>query len=207
MAYKKKTTYRKRSTRRNFKRKYGRKRVRKPNQYYFTRYLSQNQYGYLTANSLTDTGYGLRFTLSDVVNYTEFTALYDMYKINAIKLSFLPQVTQNISLTGVQNPAGYARLYSAIDRTDSSAPTTTNQIKEYASCKWTPLLKPHTRYIPKPAILDASGFSINTWVSCASPLTVFYGLKVAIEAMGSSVITTMSYSIDAKFYLSFKNVK
>jgi len=116
-------------------------------------------------------------------------------------------MTMNNSLTAVNNPNASSRFFSAIDYNDGTAPTSVDEIREYATAKFTPILKTHKRVIYKPKILDSSSFSISPWLTTASPGANYFGLKVAVEAMGSSGTTSMTYNIEAKFYMSFKNVK
>jgi len=175
--------------------------------YYFTRYMIGNQLGTVDINNINPTYFGFNFSLQDVAGYTEFTALYDMYKINAVKIVFLPQITQNISLGSINNPEANARFYTALDFNDATAPTSVDAIKEYKTCRYTPILRAHKRYIYKPKILDTNGFSINPWMSTTNTTANFYGIKGAVEPMFSTTTTDMSYTIECKFYLAFKNVK
>lgn len=163
-------------------------------------------FGSLAISNIADTLTGYNFSLSDLPNSSEFTNLFDMYKINAIKISFVPQVTENISSGSLNNPYASSRFFSCIDYNDSAAPTNIDAIRQYANCKYTPIHKVHTRYIYKPKILDTTGFTISPWISTASSSINYFGLKVGVEAMYSTTTTSMVYSVEAKFYMSFKNV-
>lgn len=202
--YRKKTYGRKRTYRKRFSRK---TRISKSGQrlYLFKRYTGA--YGQLTINNINPTFAGFNFSLNDLPNYTEFTSLYDMYKINCIKISFIPQMTENVSLGTINNPYANTRFFSVIDYNDATAPTTIDQLREYATCKMTPILKTHKRVIFKPKILDSSSYTLSPWISCDSPSNNYYGIKVGVEAMGSTSTTIMTYNIEAVFYMSFKNVK
>lgn len=173
--------------------------------YLFKRFTGA--YGQLVISSLTATYAGYEFALRDLPNYTEFTALYDMYKINAVKISFIPQMTQNVSLGAINNPEASTRFFSVIDYNDSAAPASVDELREYQSCKITPILRTHKRYIYKPKVLDSVLSSRNPWMATSNPSQPFFGLKVAVEPMFSSTTTVMNYNIEAKFYMSFKNVK
>lgn len=207
--YRKRRVYKRkrRGFKRSFRRKYRVGRSSNNKIYYYTRYMSGSALGVLAINNINDTFFGYNFSLNDVVNYTEFTALYDQYKINAIKITFLPQMTENVSLTTVNNAWANVRFYSAIDRNSATAPITVDQVREYKTCKYTPILKPHKRYIYKPKILDTNGFSISPWMATASATANYYGIIGAVEAMLSTGVTNMTYTIEAKFYLAFRNVK
>lgn len=199
-----KTYGRKRAYRKKFNR---RTRYSKSGQklYMFQRYTGG--LGTLAINNITPTLQAFNFSLNDLPNYTEFTALYDMYKINAIKITFIPQQDTNVSLSSVNNPFGNARFFSAIDYNDSTSPASVDELREYHTCKFTRLLKTHKRYIHKPKILDSSSYTLSPWIATSAPSTNYFGLKVAVEPMSSTVATTMNYSIEAKYYMTFKNVK
>lgn len=202
-SYRRRRVTRKRAYRRRFTKRY-RYSKRGQKLYLFKRHLD---YGELTLNNLLPTFAVYNFSLSDLPNSTEFTTLYDMYKINCVKITFLPQMTQNVSLGAVNNAYASTRFFSAIDYNDGNAPTSYDDIRQYQSCKVTPILRPHKRVIFKPKILDSNGFSIAPWMSTASPNANYFGLKVAVEPMDSSSTTSMIYTVEAKFYMSFKQVK
>lgn len=202
--YRKKRSYgRKRNYRQRFKRTY-RYSKRGQKLFLFKRFCD---YGELTISNATNTYASYNFSLVDLPSYTEFTSLYDMYKINAVKLTFLPQVTNSISSGAVNNPNASSRFFSVIDYNDGSAPTSIDELRQYHSCRMTPILRKHKRYIMKPKILDSNGFSISPWMSTASPSANYYGLKIAVEPMDSTSTTTMIYTVEAKIYMSFKQVK
>ena len=116
-------------------------------------------------------------------------------------------MTENVSLTSLNNALANARFFSAIDYTDATAPTTIDQLREYSTCKMTPILKTHKRVIYKPKILDSSSYTLSPWISCDSPSVNYFGLKIGVEPMGSTSVTSMDFSIEAVFYMSFKNVR
>lgn len=213
MPYYRRRTYRRRTYRRRtgLKRNY-RRRFRAP-----TRYNKRGQkiylfkrfadYGELTISNVTTTLIGYNFSLDDLPNSSEFTSLYDMYKINCVKLTFLPQQTQSISSGSINNPNASARFFSAIDYNDSNAPASIDELRNYQSCKVTPILRPHKRVIFKPKILVGGVMTSSPWLTTATPSANYFGLKVAVEPMDSTSTTTMMYTVEAKMYMSFKNVK
>lgn len=207
-----------------FKRTYRRKYTRRPKKSYRRRFRKRTTFNRRGQRKFLYTRYSAafgtlsilpgasslaayQFSLNDVPNYTEFTSLYDMYKINAVKVSFIPQQDANVSLSPVNNAIANARFFSAIDYNDATAPTTVDELREYKSAKWTTILRTHTRYIHKPKILDGSGYSISPWMATTSPSTNYYGLKVAVEDTQATITTGFIYKIECKFYMSFKQVK
>lgn len=211
MVYRRRRFTRKRRTNnRNYRRRFRRTRTTryKGGQKRFLYKRFTGVFGSLQLNNISETYAGYNFSLSDLPNYTEFTALYDMYKINRVKISFLPQQTISNSLSTVSNAAAYARFFSVIDTNDATAPTSIDQLREYESCKYTTIHRRHKRYF-KPRITDSGNVYTpgNPWIATSSPNVNYFGLKVAAEAIDSTVSTTMDYTIECKYYLSFRNVK
>lgn len=208
-AYRRKRTYTRRPRRNMNRRKYRGTRRNKMGQKVFMYKRYSGAFGSLVLNNITETYAGYNFSLSDLPSVADFTNLYDMYKINRVKVTFIPMQTQNVSLSSVNNAPGYVRFFSAIDYNDDTAPTSVNQIREYETCKWTTIYKPHVRYL-KPRINDsANNYTVpgNPWISCASPNINYFGLKVAVEAIDSTVATTMEMPVEVTYYISFKNVR
>lgn len=203
-----KRTYRKRTgLKRNYRRRYtARSRYSKKGQklYLFKRHVD---FGEFTVANNINTYTAYNFSLSDLPNSTEFTNLYDMYKINCVKIKFLPQQTQSISIGSINNPNASARFFSAIDYNDGAQPTSIDELRQYQTCKYTPILRQHKRVIFKPKILDTNGFSIAPWMSTASPNANYFGLKVAVEPIDSTSTLSMIYTVECTYYMSFKQVK
>lgn len=194
-----KTNYRKRFTRKSRYSKRGQK------LYLFKRHVD---YGEFTISNTINTYTGYNFSLNDLPSASEFTNLYDMYKINCVKITFLPQQTSSISIGTINNPNASSRFFSVIDYNDATAPTSIDELRQYQSCRMTPILRKHKRIIFKPKILDSNGFSISPWLSTASaPGANYLGLKIAVEPMDSTSTLSMIYTVEAKFYMSFKQVK
>lgn len=169
--------------------------------YQFKRFVDL---GIFAADSALDQFQAFSFELNNVPGFSEFTQMYDFYKINAVKISFIPTQTMSNSLSTVANNQN-ARFFSVIDYSDDAGPTTIDQLRQYSTCKYTSAFKTHTRYIYKPKHSISSYVESDQWCATSVPSTEWYGLKIGIEAMGSTVTTSMNYRIEAKYYLSFKN--
>jgi len=183
--------------------------------HYFTRY---HGLGLITGSNGASATYGqIHFKLSDVPGYGEFSNMYDFFKISAVQVSFIP--VSNVSL-GNSVPLGQQtgftnRIFTCFDYNDKTAPTSTNQVREYANCKWSPNNVIHKRFIyPKPIVTvdedgpgvgnyGAASFGKNPWISMANDSCEYYGIKFAIHHVSLSQSTDL-YEVEAKFYLAFK---
>lgn len=158
-------------------------------------------------NPATDQSYRLIFRLNAVTAYQDFTALYDMYKIRAVKVSFIP--IMNITTA---TESGFASLiYSTYDfngPTTSTAPSK-DQIREYQYCKWSPYGRIHKRYFFPRTVENPNGTKVGpqNWISTSASDVPYYGLLVNVSNIPSINIDEPIYKIEVKYYLSFKNTK
>jgi len=156
----------------------------------------------------TSTAQGFNFSLNDVPNSTDFTNLYDQYKICAVHMKFYPSQTQTMSLNAAESARADARFLSAIDLNDSTAPLTADEVRQYETCQVTGILEQHERFIKNPMYQNASGQNTNDWVATSAPALNWNGLKVYIEPNNATGLNnTLIYHVEAIFYLCFKNIK
>lgn len=201
--YRRKKYGRKKMYRRRYRRTY-RYNKRGQKLYLFKRFCN---YGELYLSSVNPIYGAFNFSLSDLPNASEFTSLYDMYKINCVKITFYPQQTVSNSINTAYNANASSRFFTVIDYNDSNSPTSLDELRQYQSCKITPVLRQHKRVIYKPKILDTNGFSISPWMSTATPNANYLGLKYAAEPTDATLGASMIYTVEAKLYMSFRNVK
>lgn len=209
MAWQKRTNRKRVSKRKISKRKMVVSRPQ-PRTYNFKRsfYVSN----WISSTSAADTTAGYSFTLAGLPNASEFTSLYDQYRINAVKLRLMPR--GNSSELNSATGGGICSLFSVIDYDDAAAPTGgVNQMVQYQSLKVTRSDKEHVRYF-KPrinvgAINSVAGGvqnKMNTrgWIDCDVSTTEHYGLKFVLERTPTG---TCIYDAIVTLYMAFKNVR
>lgn len=167
--------------------------------------------GPLTASTSAAVGLGLSFGLSDLVNYTEFTALFDRYRFLRVDLTIMPRDVISTSNTG-SGEACY--LYDCIDNDDSTTPTMNSMLEESN-------MQVHSGFLPFRRTLvptmnqqvTASGLSNisppKTWVDCATPGIAHFGYKIVVPqatlyGSGSSV---PSWYITAKYTIELAHAR
>lgn len=137
------------------------------------------------------------FSLSNLPNYAQYQAMFDRYRIHAVKVSFIPR--SNITDTIRQYDQ---RIMTAVDVLGGDAPSTLGEIRDYQSCKVSPGNVMHVRYF-KPRY---SGSIVAPWLSTNdSPAAVYRGLHYGIEETLTS--STRLYSVEAVYYLQFDTPK
>lgn len=147
------------------------------------------------------------FVFDAMPSYTDFTALYDMYKINGLKFTLIPRHTE--VPIGTTAPGG-TQVMSVLDFDDDVAPGSINQLCQYANLKQTRGNINHSRYW-KPRIKQnvntvsaTAGYEVTKpkWLDLASTDIKHYGIKYAIEQSGVSVV----YDLRVDFYFQCKNL-
>lgn len=133
-------------------------------------------------SDVSDTVYN-NFRLNQMPGYTDFTAMYDTYKINGIKQKFVFDVNSSeVGGNGVY-PNGFPSLVTVNDFNDTAALSSEDEALQYETYKSRRLLKPITRYF-KPTMTDNTGGSVSNvirrrWTPTSEPDIAHMGLKVA----------------------------
>lgn len=151
------------------------------------------------------------FQLSSLPNYTEFTNLFDKYRIKWVKVTFMPKFSE----VDMSNFATYkaAPLATVIDLDDSSNPTATTDLMQYDSYKVTRGNEVHVRSF-KPRLAQAAytgtftGYTqapADVWVDCGSPTVQYYGLKFYLDSTPTA--GSQQYDVFVKMWIDFCNTR
>lgn len=164
------------------------------------------------SNAATVSG-GLRFQLDQVPGYTEFTAMFDMYRIAAVKVTCL----QNADNIQVQATVPYAvvRWVSVVDYNSSGTFATLNDAREFQNAKISqfPTQYPKSRYFkPKMVtVVEDSSTSViaggnkRGWLNSNVVNIPHYGYRYFFEQLTSPY--TGSVKFEAVYYMMFRQVK
>lgn len=186
-------------------------RVRKPNVYSFKRTVYVPQWA--TVNALGDQPFKLEPKLSDLPNYTEFTALFDQYRIKGVSFKLIPRYNVVPQTSG--NPLLPTQVMSVLDY-DGTGPNTLTAIRQYQTLRTTRNTSIHKRYF-KPAILQmvyesstttAYGPKWNQWIDCNNDTVPHYGLYGICPQIASGVSDAeYFYDLEAVYYIQCKTVR
>jgi hypothetical protein len=158
--------------------------------------------GIISASVTVETFTSYTFTLSALPDSTEFTALFDQYRIMQVRMEFTPLFTDTSATVA------YPPLYTVIDYDDANS-ITGAQANEYDSVMYTPTGTYFERvFNPRIAIAAYSGAftsfgqpKAGTWVDCASPSVIHYGLKTVLPVAGAA---NQVWSVRAHLFLQFR---
>lgn len=133
-------------------------------------------------------GAALNFQLGFVTNPTEFTQLFDRYRIAGVKLTFLPgQSSADAYASGFASPIPY--LYYAQDWDDGNVPASQTEVTQMQTVKMRRLDKPFSIFVkPKAAatvfhtgVTSAYATANNSWIDCSYADVQHYGLKLWLK--------------------------
>lgn len=190
--------------------------------HYFSRWVSAVDV--TTLSTITSSiSHGFVFRLSDVMNSTDYTNLFEQFRIVGVQLTF--RLMDNPDSSSYVNqpllPQGanfYPKLWWVYDQDDGTAPTLL-QIRERGEAKCAVLkpdrfIKLYVKY-PKPQIATfgntTSGYTtmkslwLRTWTTSEID-TPHYGLKVVLDKMGYAG-NTFTVGIERKYIFAFKQSK
>lgn len=205
MAFRRKTVRKfKRRIKRSFKMY---KRIRRGNNvvYKFTRIST---YGNIDVDNTADYSNAYVFKLSDLPNYTEFTSLYDQYRITFVKFYIYFQADPLVNMTA---GSFIGRVYTALDFDDSVVPSES----DIQQMRYVRMHRPFgvIKRGLKPRCLNmmyndgiTTAYSLanrKVWLDCANPNITHYGLKVYINKPSGTYHVTAT--VQAKFYVQFKS--
>jgi len=193
--------------------------------YYFTRRagLVANGVGVTapTISSITVVGgtisYGTLFAcLATMSNVTDFSNLFDQYKIMGYSITFSTRYSGSSAGTGgIPSPT----MYTVIDTNDPGTPTSINQLREYKVCKVHYFnnedKRKKTIYWQPRINLSGDGLSgliaqpnSKPWINfnATSVQMSHYGLKYAL-ILDAPATDSVIIDLEAKFYMKFRNVQ
>lgn len=181
--------------------------------YYFSRVLFGNPAtgADISINNASALNYQFTFQLNQLTSYTDFTGLFDEYRICAMKMTFIPRITGmdgNPTSTIISLPT----MVSVLDYDDANT-TTFAQCLQYQTMKMTRGCQKHSRYF-KPKLPGAvfsggaavAGHPTRGWIDLAQPAVPHYGLKIAFdEAFNNG--NSLNIAVFTKFYIMFRQVR
>lgn len=207
---KKRTTMRRYRKRFNIARKVNIRRNAKVNHLLTRRF--NNTVFYAGSDINPQGGVAKSFALSDLTNYTEFTALFDQYQITGIQYRFVitinPDFVTNTAYRGI-----YPLIRWVHDHDDASAPATEALVVQYPKMhefNFAPDKNVTRWFYLKPAIASQaygsvfSGYSAKwrQFLDSGYPGTPHYGIK----AYCTNVFAGMTINLETRYVLKFKSV-
>lgn len=195
------------SNRRSWKRQ---RKMPKKGEHFFKRVMA-TQFNIL--DTATINSFGLKFRLVDLPSYTEFTSLFDQYKIAGIGLKFM--YSHNMSPVYDAVDRSLPVCHTVIDYDDAEVLVNENDFLQYETLKTRRLDKTFSLYL-RPMICDSlyqgafTGYGVKRgWIDCSSLNIEHYGVKICVDPIvhGVGENTIGILSMYTTFYLKFRGVR
>lgn len=154
----------------------------------------------------------LYFQLANVQAYTEFTALYDQYRIKGVQLTFFwsdDQASYNINTS-----ANARSQWMVLADYDDATALTAGDALEYPNVKILNTTGKYKMFIrPRPALAAYSGAFTsyaqapkNQWLDCGSTGIQHYGIKMVLPTGGATGYTPV-LNVYVKYYIQFRGIR
>jgi len=155
--------------------------------------------------------FAMRFSLSQIANYTELSAIFDQYRILGVKVFVSYQ--HNVSTASATSSLPSLQWF--VDYDDNTPPTNASEVrqrmgvitKRYSADKvcFAMSLRPRPIFTAGTAIVP-----YGTWYDTALPSEILYGLKgllnnVNLPALGTDPYST-SFKIDVQYVVQFRTL-
>lgn len=165
---------------------------------------------------LTNTYLALEFQLGDLAGYTEFTTLYDSWRLKKVNLRFIPRMNSFGQADYAATFTACPNLITAIDTDDSATPTSLDDLLQYANHKIHPWYKQFSvSFAPKVATAVYGGATFSAyaqgspWIDSASATTaIYYGLKLGTTGYAATNNgNAASWDIFVTYHIECKGVR
>jgi len=156
-------------------------------------------------------GWSHEFKLANMVGSTEFTSLFDKYKITGIKYKIMYQCND----AAVQGSQVLPIIHYAVDSDDSSTPSTLGAVQERANCKSTVL--GNTQVIsfffkPKVATMvyngvASTGYAVSKspYINSSYPSVPHYGVKIWMNNVYMVTSNNTAITVEPTYYLALRD--
>lgn len=158
----------------------------------------------------------IAFEAGDLDNFTDLSGVFDQYRIDRIELLLRSVNNTTGSLYNLTSPnQALPRLYTVIDRDDSSALSSLAAIREYDNVEEGEAYESQLISF-KPSISPAYyasgsfvGYGIKDpeWLDVASSGIPHYGVKWAVSGQQTSSTNRFAWDVECFIYVSWKNTR
>ena len=151
------------------------------------------------------------FQLADLPSYTEFQNLFDYYRINAVKITFMPPYNVQ-SMSDIAGAPGSMLpiVHSAPIYDDTGSPSGPSDLCQRSGYRRQILKRPLSFFV-KPALLlsgDDNQFDVTfwkRWIKTSNPIVNYFGYLFWIE--NANIGSEVDCQVYVKYYMQFKGIK
>jgi len=169
------------------------------------------------ASGATSTLGALSFTLSDLAQVSSFSALFDQYRFERVRLHVKSRNNAVFVANTASPNAAVPQLLLVIDRDDVTAPSAYTDLLQYDNVvSISGEEDAIVDLIPSitPAVFASGAFSgyasmpsNSMWIDIANTTVPVYGIKFATDLLTLSTTSSWVWDLTAEVVVSFKNTR
>lgn len=159
----------------------------------------------------------ISFTLSDLAQVSSFSALFDQYRFERVRLHVKSRNNAVFVANTASPNAAVPQVLLAIDRDDANAPSAYTDLLQYdnvvsVSGEEDAIVD----LVPNitPAVFASGAFSgyastpsNSMWIDIANTTVPVYGVKFATDTLTLSTTSSWTWDLIAEVVISFKNTR
>lgn len=161
-------------------------------------------------------------SLTNIPNVTEFTNLFDQYKIDKVTHKIMPYSTMSVGNNAAGTTAPAVIVHWVLDHDEATIPvsgeTGIAELEQYPGYRKKNINSTPNgitiSYRPRAAQAVYQGaFTAyaevpkNTWMNCSNSTIQYYGLKMVIEGLQGAVASYTGFRFETTYDISFKGVR
>ncbi len=167
--------------------------------------------------SVNTGGFGavFAFSLGDLPQLSQYSAVFDQFKIEEVQLKFIPLVTQLVTTNTATNFVDPSQF--VLDFDDDNTLANENSALDYNNCQ-TAQSYEEVLIILRPGVAPAyyqggafSGYGVQGsaehWLDIASSTIKHFGVKVWVGALAAASSMVAGWTVYGKYTVSFRNTR
>lgn len=161
-------------------------------------------------SAASDQGFAYPFALNQLPASSEFTNLFDKYRITTIDLTFsyLQQVAGGGNMI-------WPAMYLFMDDDDAIIPTTKDSVLErmsvqrvsFSPTRQTISVKIHPRWIQSRAGTSTNLAPVGSWIDMSTPAVQHYGVKAWVDYYNSTHFSGAAIGVNGVMHFECNNVR
>jgi len=165
----------------------------------------------ISAVANTNVSGNFTFALNNLDQVTSFTGLFDQYRIDAIRISIVPQ---NNAIGLVTNTTTtLPSLYCVLDYDNATNLATAAAARQYDNCiELAPAESLERTFQPRLALAAYGGAFTSygnlapQWIDSASPGVIHFGVKYYVPAATAGQVLLPTWTTIIEYYVSFRSI-
>lgn len=158
----------------------------------------------------SDQGYAYPFALNQVPSSSEFTTLFDKYRITTVDLTFTYILEGSVSGSTAVWPA----MYLFMDDDDAAIPTTKNEVLErmsvqrvsFSPTRQTISVKINPRFVQSRSGVSTNLAPVGTWIDMSTPAVQHYGVKAWVDYYNAA-LSGVNIAVNGTMHFECNNVR